>query len=94
MRWRDGVRGILSRPPSTDTYSLEQSQEEFYFSLPYREMDLCLYGKNHGLSGEVVAPTVGLTAAQVEAVYMDIEVKRMVTRYLHEPPLLMEPVLP
>ena len=26
---------IRSRPPTTDTYSLPQSQEEFYFSLPY-----------------------------------------------------------
>ena len=40
---------IRSRPPTTDTYSLPQSQEEFYFSLPYREMDLCLCAKNHGV---------------------------------------------
>src|SRR6185312_7514372 len=26
---------IRSRPPTTDTYSMPQSQEEFYFSLPY-----------------------------------------------------------
>ena len=42
-----GVPGaIRSRPPTTDTYALEQSQEEFYFSLPYQAMDLCLYGHN------------------------------------------------
>ena len=35
--------------PTTDTYSLPQSQEEFYFSLPYDRMDLCLYARNHGL---------------------------------------------
>ena len=40
---------IRSRPPTTDTYSLPQSQEEFYFSLPYDQMDLCLYGKNNGI---------------------------------------------
>ena len=40
---------IRGRPPTTDTYSLPQSQEEFYFSLPYDKMDLCLYGKNHGV---------------------------------------------
>ena len=36
---------IRSRPPSTDTYSLPQTQEEFYFSLPYDQMDLCLYAQ-------------------------------------------------
>ena len=42
---------IRRRPPTTDTYSLEQSQEEFFFSLPYDQMDLCLYGKNHADPG-------------------------------------------
>ena len=36
---------IRNRPPTTDTYSLPQSQEEFFFSLPYDKMDLVLYGK-------------------------------------------------
>ena len=39
---------IRSRPPTTDTYSLPQSQEEFYFSVPYEKMDLCLYALNNG----------------------------------------------
>jgi NAD+ synthase len=39
---------IRMRPPTTDTYSLPQSQEEFYFALPYEAMDLCLFGKNNG----------------------------------------------
>ena len=42
---------IRRRPPTTDTWSLAQTQEEFYFSLPYREMDLCLYGLNNGVAG-------------------------------------------
>ena len=32
---------IRCRPATTDTYSLEQTQEEFYFSLPLEKMDLC-----------------------------------------------------
>jgi NAD+ synthase len=31
---------IRWRPPTTDTYSLDQSQEEFYFTLPLEKMDL------------------------------------------------------
>ena len=81
---------ICSRPPTTDTYSMPQSQEEFYFSLPYDKMDLCLYGKNNGFSPNQVAPAVGLTAEQVQRVYNDIDQKRKTTRYLHLRPLLAE----
>lgn len=81
---------ICSRPPTTDTYSLPQSQEEFYFSLPYDKMDLVLCGKNQGLTPAEVAPAVGLNAEQVERVFLDIEAKRRVAHYLHAPPVLIE----
>ncbi len=84
---------IRRRPPTTDTWSLAQGQDEFYFSLPYDRMDLCLYGLTHGLPAEAVAAAVGLTTEQVGAVWKDIEGKRRATRYLHERPLLVEPVL-
>jgi NAD+ synthase len=83
---------IRSRPPTTDTYSLPQTQEEFYFALPYGLMDLCLHGFNHGTAAEAVAAATGLTAAQVARVYRDIAAKRRTTRYLHCAPLLVEPV--
>ncbi len=81
---------IRHRPPTTDTYSLAQSQEEFYFSVPYDQMDLCLYGLNHGVAAVDVAHASGLTTEQVEHVYRDIDAKRRATRYLHRPPLLVE----
>ena len=80
---------ICRRPPTTDTWSMAQSQEEFYFSLPYDRMDLCLYGLNHGLPADAVAAAAGLNAQQLEAVWADIERKRVATRYLHLPPLLV-----
>lgn len=83
---------IRRRPPTTDTFSMAQTQEEFYFALPYDRMDLCLYGLNHGMSADEVAPAVGLTAEQVGRVYKDIEAKRRATRYLHQPPRLVAPV--
>ncbi len=79
---------VRLRPPTTDTYSLAQSQEEFFFSLPYDQMDLCLYGKNHRVPPEVVAEAIGLSAEQVSRVYDDIEAKRKVAEYLHELPVL------
>jgi NAD+ synthase len=83
---------VRERPPTTDTYSLPQSQEEFYFSLPYDQMDLCLYAHNNGLTAESVAEAVGLATEDVERVFRDIEHKRRATRYLHLAPLLLEPV--
>ncbi len=83
---------IRSRPPTTDTWSLAQSQEEFYFSLPYQQMDLCLYGLNEGIAAPRVAAAVNLTSDQVERVWRDIAAKRKATRYLHEHPLLVEDV--
>ena len=83
---------IRRRPPTTDTYSLAQTQEEFYFSLPYDRMDLCLYGLNHGIPASAVAAAAALTEEQVQSVWTDIAAKRKATRYLHLPPLLVEKV--
>ena len=83
---------IRNRPPTTDTFSLEQTQEEFYFALPYWQMDICLYGRNHHVPSEEVAPVIGLKPEQVERVYRDIESKRRATRYLHSTPQIIEPI--
>ncbi|HLA85518.1 MAG TPA: NAD(+) synthase [Thermoguttaceae bacterium] len=81
---------IRRRPPTTDTYSLPQSQEEFYFSLSYDKLDACLFGKNHGVEPALVAAATGLTEKQVEWVYRDIDAKRRVAEYLHAGPMLVE----
>ncbi len=81
---------ICRRPPTTDTWSLAQTQEEFYFALPYQQMDLCLYGLDHGIKAADVARAAGLTEEQVLLVWSDIAAKRKATRYLHEPPLLID----
>ena len=81
---------ILRRPPTTDTYSLPQGQDEFYFSLPYDQMDLCLYAHDHKVPAAEVAAVLRLTADQIERVYKDIEAKRRFARYLHAAPLLIE----
>jgi len=83
---------IRSRPPTTDTYSLPQSQEEFYFSLPYDRMDLCLFGKNNGVPVEDIAAATGLTGGQVNRVFRDIDQKRKTTQYLHLSPELPDDV--
>jgi NAD+ synthase len=81
---------IRSRPPTTDTYSLAQGQDEFYFPLPYAKMDLCLLGKNLGYLPMDIAKVADLTPDRVERVFLDIDKKRSSTRYLHMQPVLVE----
>jgi NAD+ synthase len=83
---------VQRRPPTTDTFSMPQTQEEFYFALPYGEMDVCLFAYNSGGHPADVAAELGLEEAQVQRVFRDIEAKRRTTRYLHLSPLLVEPV--
>jgi NAD+ synthase len=81
---------IRSRPPTTDTYSLAQTQEEFFFGVSLRTLDLCMYALDHGISAEAVAPSAGLTVEQVLDVFRDIAGRRRTTRYQHEAPLLVD----
>lgn len=83
---------IQHRPSTTDTYSLEQSQEEFYFAIPLAKMDLCLYGKDHRIAAADMASSVGMTAEQVARVYDMIESKRKFAHYLGMPPVLACPL--
>jgi NAD+ synthase len=83
---------IVNRQPTTDTYSLPQSQEDFYFSVHYSKLDLMLWAKNHGVPAKEVADGLDLTADQVTRVYEDIDQKRRSTAYLHAAPILPEPL--
>jgi NAD+ synthase len=80
---------IRSAEPTTDTYSMVQGQDEFYFALPYARMDLALWAFDRGIAAADVADGLGLDAEQAAAVYQDIQRKRDATRYLHRPPVLV-----
>jgi NAD+ synthase len=88
----DVPAAIRSRPPTTDTYSLPQTQEEFYFALPAATLDLVLYAHNLGRDPAAVAADLGRTPDEAARALRDIEQKRATTRYLHLSPLLVEPV--
>ena len=83
---------IRARTPTTDTYSLPQTQEEFFFSLPLATLDVVLQARNEGRSPADVAAELGHRAEQIEHVYREIDHKRRVTRPLHLSSLLLEPV--
>ena len=79
---------VRRRPPTTDTFSLPQTQEEFYWALPFEQLDLCLWAVDHGVAPEEAAGPLGLTADQATRVFRDIAAKRRVAHYLHRQPLL------
>jgi len=81
---------ICAAVPTTDTYSLAQGQDEFYFALPYAQMDLALYALNNGYSAGELAPAIGVTPQQAANVFRDIAAKRKATRYMHMKPVLVE----
>ncbi len=83
---------IRRRMPTTDTFSLPQTQEEFFFSLPHEELDLLLYAYNEGIPAAAVADWTGRPVEQIDRAFVDVERKRRTTAYLHMPPLLVEPI--
>ena len=83
---------VCTAAPTTDTYSMAQGQDEFYFALPYDRMDIALWAHNHQVPVAEVAEYLGLTEDQARFIYGDIEAKRRTTHYLHASPVLVEPV--
>lgn len=69
---------IIRQPPSTDTYSLPQTQEEFYFALPFDKADRLLDAMAKGVSPEDVAPSLGLSHWQATNFYREFTGKRRV----------------
>jgi len=84
---------IKNHPPTTDTYSMAQSQEEFFFSVPYNIMDFCLYCLNNDISPESCSNAISLDVDQVKRVYADIKNKRRSSRYLHLSPQIAKKIL-
>lgn len=78
---------ILERTPTTDTYTAEQTQEEFFFQLPYHEMDLVWYGIENGIEAESVAEVLGKTTKEISLIYNNIARKQKTTDYLRMAPL-------
>ena len=81
---------IMERRPTTDTYSLPQTQEEFYFSLPYDQMDLALFSYDNGYSEDDLSKVLGISVEQAEGIYQDITNKKRIAQFLHTPPVVLE----
>jgi NAD+ synthase len=80
-------KAIIERTPTTDTYSAEQTQEEFFYQLPFTLMDRFWYGFENGYPADEVAAIMGETKVRVDALYRNFERKRKTTEYLRMPPV-------
>lgn len=86
---------ICNTTPTTDTYSLEQGQDEFYFALPFAKMDIALWYINHGKTSNELSERLGISNEQANFIYKDILAKRKTTQYLHlEPQLIEDNIIP
>jgi NAD+ synthase len=86
-RYLDVPEAIIQRTPTTDTYTAEQTQEEFFYQLPFEQMDLLWYGWENGYASHEVASEMGMEKEAVEAIFKNFERKRRTTEYLRTPPL-------
>lgn len=78
---------IVNRTPTSDTYSAEQTQEEFFFQMPYKEMDLTWFGMENEISAEEVGKVLGKTTEQIEMIYKNLKRKHLTTEYLRMAPI-------
>jgi NAD+ synthase len=84
------IEEILARQPSPDTFSLETSDEEFYFRLPYEALDFLLYAWEHKVTPAEASAALGLREDQVARAFRDFQAKFQATQHLRRlPPSLL-----
>jgi len=89
-RYLGAPASICSQLPTTDTYSLSQTQEEFYYGLPYDQADLLLYAFRNGIPAAPAGEGLNLSAQQVERAYRDLTGKKRMAERLHAPAIILE----
>jgi NAD+ synthase len=88
-RYLDAPEAIQERTPTSDTYSAPATQEEFFFRLPSKTLDLLWYAQENGISAEEAADAMDMTPSQVNNAFDDFTRKKRTTHYLRTPPLDM-----
>lgn len=86
-KYLDVPQEIINRIPTTDTYSAEQTQEEFFFKIPFDILDKVWFYFEKNKSIQVIAEDLNLTTKQVENIINDIVRKKRTTEYLRSEPI-------
>jgi len=77
---------IIDRTPTTDTYTAEQTQQEFFYQLPFDEMDVMWYGYENGYDKKEVGKVMGKTEEEVGIIFNNFARKKKTTEYLRANP--------
>jgi NAD+ synthase len=77
---------IRERTPTTDTYSAECTQEEFFFRVPFEIGDIVWYAMEKNVAVTEVAKELDLSEEQVVHIQNDIRRKIKATEYLRAEP--------
>ena len=83
----DVPQEIIDRTPTTDTYTAEQTQEEFFYQLPFEMLDLLWYAFENNYSPQEVGPVVNKSPDDIGKIYMNFERKIKTTEYLRMSPI-------
>lgn len=78
---------IIDRTPTTDTYTAEQTQEDFFYQMPFEQMDLIWYGWENEYPADEVGNVMGRTTQEIESIYTNFVRKRKTTEYLRMRPI-------
>ncbi len=81
---------IYKRTPTSDTYSAEQTQEEFFFKVPFKTLDPIWLGMEMDIPSTEIACALNLDTAYVNAVINDIRNKVRTTEYLRKSPVFFD----
>jgi NAD+ synthase len=80
------IEEILRRPPCPDTYSAPVTDEEWYFRIPFSQLDLLLYAWERKIDLPEICRVMELTEEQVKRVFRDFTNKSNATRFLNQVP--------
>ncbi|MFO7446322.1 MAG: NAD(+) synthase [Ignavibacteriaceae bacterium] len=78
---------IILRTPTTDTYTAEQTQQEFFFQVPFKILDRVWYAMENGCSPSDTAEALGISEQEVISIENNIKQKIKGTEYLRMDPL-------
>ena len=80
------TQAILDRAPCPDTYSAPVTDEEWFFRMPWEQLDLLLYAWENKVDEAEVSRVTGLTAEQIGRAFRDFTNKHNAARHMDRMP--------
>ncbi len=81
---------IIERTPTTDTYSAEQTQEEFFYQFPFAQMDLLWYAYENEIDVDLVAAEMSMSSDEIKSIFNNFARKHRTTEYQRANPIFFK----